>query len=152
MPSKRTSSGVARVGAAVRGKALEHANRRNIYEYLLLMPGAHFRSVARFLGLPLSTATYHLNVLLNDRLIRSRMEQGRRRFYPIGERARADLNELYGKHWAHRDLRIRVLAAVRRLKSTRPSHIARALGISRQLAAYHLDRLRDQGLLGPSSA
>lgn len=132
-----------------KGKALEHPTRRHIYEFLLLSPGVHFRSVVRFTEIPLGTVNYHLNVLLDLRMVRSEVTLGRRRFYAIGARARADLNELYTKHWAQRDLRIRVLAAVRRLKSTRPSDVARALGISRQLAAYHLDRLRASEIIGP---
>ena len=126
---------------------LDHPTRRDVYEYLLLMPGAHLRSVSRFLRLPLGTANYHLNILLSERLVRSVPDDGRRRFYPTGQKSRPELNRLYEQHWEYRDLRVRILATAKRLGKASPAKVARELGISRQRAAYHLARLRDAGLV-----
>src|SRR5438128_787677 len=42
---------------------LKHPVRRQIYDHLRLLPGDHFRSVARSLRLAVGTARYHLNSL-----------------------------------------------------------------------------------------
>src|SRR6059036_3053830 len=42
---------------------LKHPVRRQIYDHLRLLPGDHFRSVARSLRLAVGTSRYHLNAL-----------------------------------------------------------------------------------------
>lgn len=130
-----------------RRPGLDHPTRQRIYEHLLRLPGDHFRSVVRSLHLGLGTARYHLGVLGRNGFVRSEKMNGWSRYYPIGRRAEPERNRLYEKHWRMRDLRLRVLQTVRRSKEAGPSEVARTLGISRQLAAYHLDRLTELGYL-----
>lgn len=125
---------------------LEHPTRRRIYDHILLLPGDHFRSIVRSLRLGLGTVRHHLDVLSTEGWVRpERVESGRVRYYAKGKQSAPHMNRLYEQHWSLRDLRTRVLLSVISLRDARPSSVARSLGISRQLAAYHLARLREAG-------
>ena len=127
------------------GGVLDHPTRRRIYEHLLVRPGSHFRDIVRVLRTGYGTTLHHLNILVAQDVVRTEKEDGRRRYYPIGQRCSPRLNELFGRYWSYRDLRARVLLTVRRLGCAGPTDVGRSLGISRQLAAYHLARLREMG-------
>lgn len=124
---------------------LDHPTRRRIYEHLLILPGDHFRSIVRTLRLGLGTGRHHVDVLVRLGLLKAERINGRCRYYPTGQGSEPQVNNLYTCHWNYRDLRARVLFAVRRSKDPRPSVIARTLRISRQLVAYHLSRLQEMG-------
>lgn len=83
-------------------------------------------------------------------LVRRVRTNGRVRYYPNGLGTAPDLNRVFEQHWVFRDLRIRTLFALRRAEEARPVTIARALGISRQLASYHLRRLCESGYVEQS--
>ncbi len=125
--------------------ALGNDARRRIYEHLLRLPGDHFRAIARSLDLSVGSARHHLTVLVRSGLVYEEDAEGRCRYYPRGGAITTQVVGLYRKHWKYRDLRFRVLLAVHAVREARPSTIARSLGISRQLAAYHLGRLAKQG-------
>jgi predicted transcriptional regulator len=122
---------------------LQHPVRRKIYEHLLRLPGDHFRSVARSLHLAVGTARYHLDALARDGLVYKEETNGRARYYVTG--GEADVNRLYARHWEFRQVRLRILGAVRRLGKAQPATIAKVLGISRQLVSYHLACLEKAG-------
>src|SRR5213594_573957 len=122
---------------------LKHPVRRQIYDHLRLLPGDHFRSVARSLRLAVGTARYHLNALVQDGLLYKQEINGRSRYYVTG--GEAEVNRLYARHWEFRDVRLRILALLRRTDSAQPSTIAKSLGISRQLVSYHLACLEKAG-------
>jgi len=126
---------------------LDHPTRRKIYEHLRRLPGDHFRSVARSLRLAVGTARYHLDALIREGIVYREDINGRARYFlKAGE---VEKNRLYVSHWRYREMRLRVLFAIRRLENARPAAIGKALGISRQLAAYHLARLEDAGHIRP---
>ncbi|MGB1586467.1 MAG: winged helix-turn-helix transcriptional regulator [Thermoplasmatota archaeon] len=56
-------------------KALENANRKALYAYILDHPGATFREVLRGTGIPAGTARHHLSVLCRSNMI---VEHGHR--------------------------------------------------------------------------
>ncbi len=124
-----------------------HPVRSRIYAHLLALPGDHFRGIARALHLDVSTARHHLDALVRKGLVVRTNGNGRCRFYPVGQGSRDERNRLYVDHWRYRDLRLRVLVAVRGAGSAGPTDVARALRISRQLAAYHLGQLEELGLV-----
>ena len=95
----------------------------------------------------MSTTRHHLDVLVRRGSVFRDASNGRLRFYPTGLGSESERNHLYMSHWRYRDLRLRVLLAVGRTKDARPSTVARSLRISRQLAAYHLARLEELGLV-----
>jgi len=126
---------------------LAHASRRRIYEHLLRLPGDHFRAIARAVRMNVGSARHHLAVLVRSGLVYEEKAEGRCRYYPRGGAIATQMAGLYRKHWKYRDLRFRVLLAVHAVRAAQPSTVGRTLGISRQLAAYHLARLAKQGKL-----
>ncbi len=130
-----------------RAMGLDHPTRVRIYNHLLVLPGDHFRSIVRSLRIGVGEGRHHLNVMLRSGLVREDKANGRCRYYAEGQGPMTDRNELFAKHWGFRDLRLRVLFAVRELGQAKPTSVAKALGISRQLAAYHLANLEELGLV-----
>jgi predicted transcriptional regulator len=126
---------------------VDHPSRRRIYEHLLRVPGDHFRAIVRALRLSVGVVRHHLSVLIRAGLVSLQRAGGRVRYYPRGGAVPAHLAKLYERHWKYRDLRFRVLLSVHALRAAPPAKVARALGISRQLAAYHLSRLAERGQL-----
>ncbi len=122
-----------------------HPTRERILEHLRMLPGDHLRSIARVLGLSVSEARYHLHVLDRNELVREEKVRHRVRYYAVDPGSQADRNVLFKRHWALRDLRARVLNAVRVQGSVRPTQVAKTMGISRQLATYHLGLLTESG-------
>ncbi len=125
---------------------LEHPARIRILDHLRLLPGDHFRSIARTLGLSLGETRHHLNMLLRNGLVREERHRGRCRYYATRDNG-SGRNETFEKFWAYRDLRLRVLQFVQNRGKAGPSDVSVALGISRQLAGYHLLRLMEMGYL-----
>jgi DNA-binding transcriptional ArsR family regulator len=89
------------------------------------------------------TARYHLDALLRDGLVYKEDTNGRARYYVTG--GEADVNRLYARHWEFRDVRLRILATLRRLDKAQPATLAKVLGMSRQLVSYHLAYLEKTG-------
>jgi predicted transcriptional regulator len=71
----------------------------------------------------------------------------RLRYFAVPSGTAVPLNDTFKEYWKYRDLRVRVWSAVHRLSEARPSTVAESLGVSRQLAAYHLNRLTELGLV-----
>lgn len=132
------------------GNLLAHANRRRIVKHLESVPGDHFRSIVRSLNLSRGTVRYHLLVLKRGNLVRSERIAGKRRFFVVARGYAPLMNEVYKRYWRQTDLRSRVWTAVLRLPDPRPSTVAAALGLSRQLAAYHLKKLAEAGRVIPT--
>lgn len=126
---------------------LSNPTRARILAHLKVLPGDHFRSIVRMLGLGVGDARHHLNVLLRNGLVREVRANGKCRYYVTGNGSDSERNELFAKHWGYRDVRLRVLFNVRNHGEATPASVAAALGISRQLAAYHLSSLVEFGLL-----
>ncbi len=132
------------------GNLLAHANRRRIVKHLESVPGDHFRSIVRSLNLSRGTVRYHLLVLKRGNLVRSERIAGKRRFFVVARGYAPLMNEVYKRYWRQTDLRSRVWSAVLRLPDPRPSTVAATLGLSRQLAAYHLKKLAEAGRVIPA--
>ena len=133
--------------ASDQAKLLGQRNRSRILEHLTRVPGNHFRAIARSLGVSRGTARYHLLVLTREGLVRSERIGGRCRYFAQRDVGQAPTNEFYRRYWRRRDVRGRVWAAVLRLHDPRPSAVAAMIGVSRQLAAYHLRRLLQMRLV-----
>ena len=76
--------------------------------------------------------------------VREERVDGRCRYYVNGEEC-TDRNTVFETYWPQTACRSRVLALVREKQTVRPSDVAADLGISRQLADYHLQRLAASG-------
>lgn len=144
---RSTGDGAVASKATPASAVLQHRTRLRIYNHLLLIPGNHFRSIVRTLGLSLGVARHHLDVLTSHGLVYAIHEGGRARYYPRAESPQQEMNQLYVRHWQLQDSRQRVLRKVERLGVATPTNVAQALGMSRQLAAYHLKRLAQIGIV-----
>lgn len=140
-------AGFAALAAYQRIRGLDHPTRLRIYKHVLTIPGDHFRSILRTLQLSVGVARHHLNVLVAHGLIRQDNTNGRARFYAASHSAEPEINKLYMRYWEVSQLRARILATVKRSNHTTPSDVARMMGISRQLAAYHLDQMVRSGAI-----
>ncbi len=132
--------------AALRSVVSEHPTRAKILAHLAAVPGDHFRSIARCVHVSRAEARHHLNVLMRSGQVREARQGGRLRYY-VNDRAVADRNATFGAYWHLQDRRARTLRFVQEREAAGPSEVAAALGISRQLAAYHLQRLVASGHL-----
>ncbi len=147
------SASVALLGASMllatqtKPAVLNHPTRARIYAHLTMLPGDHFRSIVRSLGLGVGEVRHHLNVLLHSGVVREDKTDRRCRYYVRVNADEVERNQLFARHWGYRDVRMRVLFAVRSLGDAKPSTVAASLGISRQLAAYHLRCLEALGLV-----
>ena len=126
---------------------LEQPTRARIVEHLRLLPGDHFRSIVRTLQLSLGTARHHLAVLRKSGLVFSETIGGKLRYFSVVKGSASPMNETFKQYWKYRDLRARVWSTVLREKESRPSGVAARLGVSRQVAAYHLICLMELGLV-----
>lgn len=118
-------------------EALDHPARRELLRLVTAKPGIHLRALVAALG-GFGRTAYHLARLEEFGFVTSRLDGLHRRFYPAGhaldERTTAPTRE-------------RVLAAVARRPGIHPGGVARVLGLSRQLAAYHVGQLVAAGLV-----
>ena len=145
LPAKRGPVATPSVAALERPRVLENATRRSIYEHLLKLPGDHFRSIARSLSLGVGTVHHHLRVLVGVGLVSSQEGNGRSHYYAEGDASQSERNRLTIDQVNGSDIRWKVLFALKESVAAGPTAIARRLGISRQLAAYHLRRLEASG-------
>ena len=132
----------AAVGLGV--AALDHPTRARILAHLEAIPGDHFRSIVRSIRVSVGETRHHLNVLMRRGRVREQRVEGRCRYYVNGEEI-TDRNSVFEAYWTLQGCRLRVLSVVRERQVVRPSDVAADLGISRQLADYHLQRLAASG-------
>ncbi len=140
-PAPRAASAGAAVVAVA---ALDHPTRAKILSHLSAVPGDHFRSIVRSIGVSVGETRHHLNILKRRGHVREERAEGRCRYYVQGPES-VDRNALFEKYWELSDRRARVLGVVRERETVAPSIVATDLGISRQLAGYHLQRLSESG-------
>ncbi len=126
---------------------LAQPTRRRIVEHLRLLPGDHFRAIVRTLHLSLGTTRHHLTAMIRNGHVRSERIGGKLRYFVIANGSALSMNDTFQQYWKYQDLRMRVWMAVLRLPEARPSTVAGSLGISRQLASYHLRCLAELGLV-----
>ncbi len=126
---------------------LAQPTRRRIVEHLKLLPGDHFRSIVRTLHLSLGTTRHHLTAMIRNGHVRSERIGGKLRYFVIANGSAPPMNDTFRQYWKYQDLRMRVWMAVLRLPEARPSTVAMSLGVSRQLASYHLRCLTELGLV-----
>lgn len=118
---------------------LDQFVRGQLYGYIRANPGDCYSSIRDNLELSNGVTTYHLDVLEQEGLICSETEGAHRRFYPVG--VKVERSPLL-----HR-LQKRILALLTDHAPLSQRDIAEHLGVSRQLAAYHLHRLESLGHL-----
>lgn len=133
-------------------EALDLETRRAVYRHLLEYPGLHLRELTREIDLSPTTVRYHLDQLVDADLVTRTDEDGYTRFYPRVEGGPgprdvvgADEKEVLNL------LRQRVpLGIVLHLLTEGPTpqgELAEALDVAASTASYHLDKLREAGVV-----
>ena len=123
-----------------RDELLDHETRGMIRGYLLVHPGDSYSDIRRNLNLSNGTLSYHLTVLEREGIIRSQTRGSRKLFFPREARLP---NDGGGMH----EVQLRMLRAVREVPGLAVTDLAGALGISSQLALYHLRDLAGKGII-----
>ena len=121
-------------------EVLDQFTRGQIYGYIVVHPGDSYVDVKRNLQLNNGTLTHHLNVLERDGLIRSKNVGTRKLFFAAGARIPEDGG---GMH----EVQQQILRHLRETGGLAVNDVAGVIGISRQLAIYHLRDLSRQGLV-----
>jgi DNA-binding transcriptional ArsR family regulator len=119
-------------------KVLDQFTRGQIFGYVRVHPGDSFSDIKRNLQLENGVLAYHLSVLEKEGLIRARTKGTKKLFYPI----EATPVEDGGLH----DLQQRILDSLKATPGLTVRELADGLGVSRQLAVYHLRALTSRGL------
>ena len=123
-----------------REQVLEHETRGMIRGYVIANPGDHFNSIKDGLALNNGTLAYHLHVLEKEGIVRSVKDGKFRRFFPA--EMKIPLNgELPTK------VQRLVLEIVLETPAISQKEIAKLLGLSQSTISYHLDRLKELGLV-----
>ena len=124
--------------------ALVLESRRRIYEYVSARPGMHLRGIARSLSLPLGTALYHLDCLVNAELVVVRRDGRYKRFFAnhtLGRREKDYISVFH--HAVPRRIMAVLLAQGRRTQR----ELARDVGVSRSTLSFHVTNMVRQGIL-----
>jgi len=121
-------------------EVLDQFTRGQIYGYIVVHPGDSYVDIKRNLQLNNGTLTHHLNVLERDALIRSKNVGTRKLFFAAGARVPEDGG---GMH----EVQQQILRHLRESGGLAVNDVAGVIGISRQLAIYHLRDLSRRGLV-----
>ncbi|HKZ48610.1 MAG TPA: winged helix-turn-helix transcriptional regulator [Thermoplasmata archaeon] len=123
-----------------REEILDHETRGMIRGYVLANPGDHFNAIKETLELNNGTLAYHLNVLEKEGIIRSVKDGKFRRFFP---------SEMKIPHNGELPTKVQrlILEMVLETPAIAQKEISRVLGLSQSTVSYHLDRLRELGLV-----
>lgn len=114
--------------------------RREIYETLRSVPGAHFSYLKRELGLATGTLQYHLNVLEDRELIEVRREDRYTRYFPALEIDRRD-KEVLGL--LRQQTPRRVVLDLLEHGASQLTDISDRLDLAPSTVSFHLGNLRD---------
>ncbi len=122
-----------------RDKVLEHKTREDIYSHIKKHPGIHYRGVMNDLNLNMGVLSHHLNMLEQQKYIKSYQDGMYRRFYPVNVKQKHGVNL--------NDAQEQILRTVRSFPGISQSNIARFLNQNRKSVHYNIKRLSDEGLI-----
>jgi len=144
-----TVAGVFLFGAALsaiqysrlaKEKVLQKKVRALIYEYIRDNPGSSFSVIRSAVGLENGVATYHLAVLENQGLVRSKVHRRHRWYYPDGDAS-------VWKDLPLSSLQRSILGAVHGAPGAGVREIARLTGHRASSVAYNVQGLVREGIL-----
>ena len=126
-------------GRIKRKNALDHINRKRIYEMIKEDPGVHFSAISDMLALKQGVMSHHLNVLEKGEYIRSLQDGKYRRFYLFDDSTDFKI--------ALTAVQQRILFVVMNEPGISQAGISNATGRNSMVVNYHVRILRDVGLL-----
>jgi predicted transcriptional regulator len=118
---------------------INNQRRRLIYETIRKEPGIHFSALMKDLDLKPGVASYHINRLEKDELIKSHQDGMYRRFYLYDEKVEMRLRLS--------DLQKLILDTIKEEPGISQIDISKAIGKSKVVINYHVRFLRDLGVL-----
>lgn len=119
-------------------------NKQRIYDYIIKYPGSHLRKVSKDLTLAMGNVQYHLNLLEQNGLIKSRRINFRKVYYAVSifpERHESILAAL--RQETPRDI---VLYLIENPGATQ-TEISTHLGFAAPSISWHMSRLIEIGLV-----
>jgi len=122
-------------------QVLDHYNRGRVYQFIELNPGEHFNAIRHSLDLNIGTATYHLEVLSREGLIKARQDGIYKRFYP----ANVPIPPSNGNGIS--EVQLRVFNLIKEAPGVTQKELARLLGVRQSTLNYQVSRLEDRGFV-----
>jgi parallel beta-helix repeat protein len=122
-------------------KVLDQPTRYKIYGYIIGNPGAHFGLIKDDLDLGSGQLVYHLQQLVEAHMIYSREDGVKKRFYP------ADTPQPKSDSPNFSETQEKILGIIKKNSGIGQKKIASDMGISRQVAEYHLTKMERKGLI-----
>ncbi|UCH89802.1 MAG: winged helix-turn-helix transcriptional regulator [Thermoplasmata archaeon] len=123
---------------------LELDTRKRIYEYILEVPGAHFRDINRKLGISTGVVEYHLKYLQDKGLVIARTEGRYKRFYVEGT---IDSKDKSMMAILRQEIPRRIIAHVLLNPGASHKELRELFNISASTLSFHLSKLTRSGIL-----
>jgi predicted transcriptional regulator len=124
-----------------REKVLDRPTRERIYGYIIGNPGAYFGLIKEELDLGSGQLVYHIKQLEEAHLIYSKEDGAKKRFYP------ADIPKQKSTIPLLSEIQEKILGIIKDNEGIGQKKIASHLGISRQVAGYHLTKMERKGVI-----
>jgi parallel beta-helix repeat protein len=124
-----------------RKNVLDQPTRYKILGYIIGNPGAHFGLIKHDLELGNGQLADHLRHLTKTHLIYSKTDGLKKRFYPVGYPKKED-----GEH-PFSALQEKIFSIIRSNSGISQKRLASEIGISRQVAGYHLTKMEKEGVI-----
>jgi predicted transcriptional regulator/uncharacterized membrane protein len=123
-----------------RDEVLDHYTRGKIHGYIIANPGEHYNSLKAQLRLKNGTLAYHLRVLEREGYVKTTRDGMFKRFYPMEALVPRRKSEFSGMQEI-------VLEHIRAAPGTNQNELARQMGVSSQVANYHIRNLVAAGMV-----
>ncbi len=118
--------------------------RRDIVDAVTKTPGIHLRGLAESLDVAVSTLEYHCYQLVRTGHLNTRDTGGFKAFYPAEGLDRRDKDVLY---LLRQEAPRRICAHLLLHPKATPKDLKQVLGLSGATLSFHLNKLRDAGLI-----
>ncbi|UCE39138.1 MAG: right-handed parallel beta-helix repeat-containing protein [Thermoplasmata archaeon] len=122
-------------------KVLDQPTRYKILGYIIGNPGAHFGLIKHDLELGNGQLADHIRQLARAHLIYSKQDGLKKRFYPTGY-PKAEIGKT-----PLSDIQEKIVGIIKRNSGISQKKVASKIGISRQVAGYHLAKLEREGMI-----
>jgi parallel beta-helix repeat protein len=124
-----------------RRNVLDQPTRYKILGYIIGNPGAHFGVIKHDLELGNGQLAEHIKHLTNAHMIYSKEDGFKKRFYPVGYPKQEE-----GEH-PFSVIQEKILNIIKSNSGINQKRLASEIGISRQVAGYHLTKMEKEGLI-----
>ena len=124
------------------GTSLNNSARRRIFNEILHNPGIHLRELQRRADISCNTIIWHIRVLEDCKMIKSKKEGYYKYYYPVNELKKDDPREFISN-----PTRQKILVHVREIQGSVQKEISEATGVHKSTALHHLRKLKDAGLV-----